>query len=101
MFPGCAYCHEVTPSGSEVPLVRQPFIPDRWLIRGGFAHGKHFKVACVACHPAERSRDTSDILLPSQKRCVECHSPQGGVAHNCSTCHSYHTPRKETAVAAQ
>jgi hypothetical protein len=95
-FPGCAYCHTVAPSEAGPPRVSQPVIPDRWLIRGEFDHGKHFKVACVKCHEVGRSRETSDVLLPAKASCSECHSPQGGVASSCSTCHSYHTPRKES-----
>ncbi len=98
-FPGCAYCHEVKPSGSGAPQVTAPFIADRWLVRGEFDHGKHFKVDCQKCHSVKQSRETADILLPSKSTCVECHSPQGGVASNCSTCHSYHSPRKETVAA--
>jgi hypothetical protein len=98
-FPGCAYCHTVAPSETGAPHVSQPVIPDRWLVRGAFDHGKHFKVACVACHEAGQSRETSEVLLPTKASCVECHSPQGGVANSCSTCHSFHTPRKETRAA--
>lgn len=98
-FPGCAYCHTVAPAETAVPRVSQPFIPDRWLVRGEFDHGKHFKVACVKCHQVEQSRETSDVLLPTKASCAECHSPQGGVANSCATCHSYHTPRKAIAAA--
>lgn len=94
-FPGCAYCHTVAPSETGPPRVSQPVIPDRWLIRGEFDHGKHFKIACVKCHDVGRSRETSDVLLPTKASCTECHSPQGGVANSCSTCHSYHTPRAD------
>jgi hypothetical protein len=97
-FPGCAYCHEVTSSENSAPLVSHPFIPDRWLVRGQFDHSKHFKIACAQCHDALHSRDTADVLLPSKASCVECHSPKGGVASSCSTCHSYHTPRRETVA---
>jgi hypothetical protein len=98
-FPGCAYCHTVAPSETGAPHVSQPVIPDRWLVRGEFDHGKHFKVACVQCHQAGQSRETSDVLLPTKASCVACHSPQGGVANSCSTCHSFHTPRKETTAS--
>jgi hypothetical protein len=98
-FPGCAYCHEVTASATEAPIVTRPVIPDRWLFRGRFDHGKHFKVACANCHDALHSRETSDIILPSKDTCANCHSPQGGVAHDCATCHSYHSLRKETFAA--
>lgn len=97
-FPGCAYCHEVTPSENGAPVVSHPFIPDRWLIRGQFDHSKHFKIACAQCHDAVHSRETSDVILPSKATCVECHSPKGGVASSCSTCHSYHTPQKNTVA---
>jgi hypothetical protein len=97
-FPGCAYCHTVAASETGTPQVSQPYIPDRWLVRGEFDHGKHFKVACVKCHNTERSKETSDVLLPTKQTCAECHSSRGGVANSCSTCHSYHTPRKN-AVA--
>lgn len=95
-FPGCAYCHEVTETGNGVPVVIPPVIPDRWLIRGQFDHSKHFKIACAECHDAVHSRETADVILPSKASCVECHSPKGGVASSCSTCHSYHTPQKRS-----
>lgn len=98
-FPGCAYCHTIAATDSGTPEVSQPFVFDRWLIRGRFDHGKHFKVACATCHDAEHSRETSDVLLPTKASCAECHSPAGGVAESCSTCHSYHSPRKETVAA--
>ncbi len=92
-FPGCAYCHEVTPVGAEsAPLITRPVLMTRWLIRGSFDHSKHLSLACAKCHAAATSRDTADILLPSKATCVECHSPQGGVANGCATCHSYHAP---------
>jgi hypothetical protein len=94
-FPGCAYCHEVKPSENSAPLVTAPVIPDRWLIRGEFDHSKHFKIACMKCHSAEHSQETADVILPSKTTCVECHSPKGGVASSCSTCHTFHSARKE------
>jgi hypothetical protein len=39
------------------------------------------------------SERTADINLPGIKSCVECHSPKGGIAHACSTCHVYHRER--------
>lgn len=98
-FPGCAYCHQVTESAGSAPQITTPQIPDRWMLRATFDHGKHFKMECERCHDVKHSRDTADILLPAKQRCVECHSPQGGVADNCSTCHSYHSLRKEVVAA--
>ena len=98
-FPGCAYCHTVAAAEAGTPHVSQPYIFDRWLIRGAFDHGKHFKVACTQCHDAEHSRETSDVLLPPKASCATCHSPEGGVASTCSSCHTFHTPRKEVVAA--
>jgi hypothetical protein len=33
---------------------------------------------------------TSDLNLPSIKSCIDCHSPQGGIDHRCTSCHTYH-----------
>jgi len=107
VFPGCAYCHEVTSSAGGAPGVTDPFLPDRWMIHGNFDHSKHLvsatgvegKILCSACHDAEHSRKTSDVLLPSKEVCVQCHSPKGGVPENCSTCHSYHSLRKDSMPA--
>jgi hypothetical protein len=94
LFYGCAYCHEVKTTAGGPPAVTPPAMPDRWMVRGEFDHSKHANTACARCHNAEASRDTADILLPMKSACASCHSPEGGVAHGCSTCHSYHTPRK-------
>ncbi|MBI4662950.1 MAG: cytochrome c3 family protein [Verrucomicrobia bacterium] len=91
LFYGCAYCHEVKSGTQAAPVVTPPVMPDRWFIRAEFNHTKHDNVACASCHGASGSRETSDILLPSKSVCVECHSPQGGVANDCSRCHAYHT----------
>src|SRR5262245_29058564 len=92
LFAGCAYCHEVKAVSNDAPAVTKPVIPDRWLVRGEFNHAKHLNVACVSCHDVSHSTTTADILLPSQASCVKCHSPQGGVADSCATCHNYHVP---------
>lgn len=91
-FPACTYCHEVRARADAAPVITKPVIMDRWLSRGSFNHGKHLTIACAQCHDALHSSQTSDVLLPSKASCAECHSPKGGVAHACSTCHSYHTP---------
>ncbi|MBI3881088.1 MAG: hypothetical protein HY301_13635 [Verrucomicrobia bacterium] len=95
LYSGCAYCHEVKATGDASPTVTPPVIPDRWMIRGDFNHAKHTNMKCADCHAAEKSRDTADIILPSKNSCVTCHSPRGGVKDGCSTCHAYHTERRE------
>ena len=97
-FPACTYCHQVTPVEDSVPRLPKPVLLDRWLVRGAYDHSKPLPITCAKCHDATHSTQTSDILLPSRSVCVECHSPQGGVANGCSTCHSYHAPTRNTAL---
>ena len=100
-FAGCAYCHEVKPTGDEAaPAITHPVQMERWLAHGRFDHSKHLNITCARCHDAEHSRDTADVILPSRTTCVECHSPKGGVANDCSTCHSFHMPGGVVTVAA-
>jgi hypothetical protein len=89
LFPGCAYCHEVK-SVKGLAQITKPVQVERWLAQAKFNHAKHTKLACVECHAAAKSKDTSDILLPPKETCATCHSPQGGVASSCAECHTYH-----------
>jgi len=92
VFPGCASCHAVTASGPGGFQVTPPVIYERWLTHAAFDHSKHTGLACAKCHDAGHSRETADVLLPAREICAECHSPQGGVADSCATCHAYHKP---------
>ena len=100
-FPGCAYCHEVKAVANGAPAVTKPVIIDRWLTRGSFNHAKHLLIDCAKCHEVLHSTQTADVLLPSKATCVECHSPKGGVANGCSTCHSYHAPMNSVALKSE
>jgi hypothetical protein len=77
----CAKCHTVAPGGAgQLPVVHPPNIAERWVQRGPFTHLPHEHMACADCHgAASKSKLTSDILLPPQALCAECHRPQ--VAH--------------------
>lgn len=99
-FDGCATCHQVTPHSVAAPVITPPSLPDRWMIRAHFDHAKHVSVACVKCHDALKSSDTADVIMPTKASCVECHSPKGKVASNCSFCHSYHAPLGTTTRSA-
>jgi len=90
LFPGCAYCHEVKSATGGEPLITPPMIFDRWLAHGNFTHAKHTTVSCTQCHAAVQSKETSDILLPTQQSCATCHNPRSGVADSCATCHVFH-----------
>jgi hypothetical protein len=95
-FYGCAVCHEVTPRGTAVPVVTKPLLIDRWMTHAHFSHVSHANVKCDDCHHATRSSETSDVLIPARATCVTCHSPQGRVVAECTTCHTYHAPLHNT-----
>ena len=107
-FYGCAFCHEVKPQAGLVPAITKPLFVDRWMPQSPFNHAKHIgvKVAgvydaglkCDDCHHAKQSRETSDVLMPVKANCVACHSPQGKVVAECSTCHKYHAPPQIAAA---
>lgn len=104
---GCVACHEVTEPENDnaTPLIKNVSISDRWMTIGKFNHSLHQKdLSCTDCHDVLNSTETSDLNLPSidgkhltaeqkklgVKSCVDCHSPQGGIDHRCTTCHTYH-----------
>ena len=89
----CNRCHTITagPTGSA-PRITPLQVPDIWLPRARFDHARHTQVSCNACHPAQTSKETSDILIPSKAMCASCHSPAGGVSDSCTSCHGYHNP---------
>ena len=75
----CAKCHTVGPATADhAPEVKPPNMAMRWIHKGQFTHQPHQHMACVDCHGAAlKSKLTSDILMPSQKSCAECHrAPQ-------------------------
>src|SRR5260221_3818735 len=73
----CAKCHTVDPGSAEhAPKVHPPHMAERWVQRGPFTHLPHEHMACADCQAAaSKSKLTSDILLPSQTLCAECHRP--------------------------
>ncbi len=99
-FAGCAYCHEVVPRGDATPVITPPQTPDRWMLHAKFDHSKHTAMACANCHAATKSTTTADVIMPSVKSCVICHSPKGGAPNTCVTCHGYHNPEPVTLPSA-
>lgn len=101
-FTGCAYCHTVSREQIGItPVISKTVIPDRWLVNGEFNHAKHTMMGCVECHTSiPKSRETSDINLPTQQSCTECHnSGPKGVKNDCNSCHHYHAPGFKTVNA--
>ena len=77
-FPACAKCHEMEKptEPSAAPKVKPTNMAERWVQRGPFTHVPHAHMQCVDCHGAAKtSKLTTDILMPSQKICAECHRP--------------------------
>ena len=118
----CGKCHTVAPATADrAPAITPPNMAMRWLQKGSFTHQPHSHMACVECHGAAKtSKDTADILIPTQKSCAECHrAPQtgaipaseqraqtagagqslaakqrehGGIKWDCQACHVFHSP---------
>ncbi len=76
----CAKCHTVTPGeAGKVPRVIPPTMAERWAQHGPFTHQPHTHMDCADCHKeAHTSKLTTDILMPPQKLCSECHRPPTG-----------------------
>ena len=124
-FTACAKCHQVKDAEGDgtVPYkITKTNIADRWIHHGPFTHLPHTHMMCIDCHAKEiGSRNTADILLPSQAQCAQCHSPlrknkvlevvdggiapkprtpemvgkqkrEGGVKWECQNCHQFHAP---------
>ncbi len=129
-FPPCAKCHEVTPSDTLAGYKITPTnIADRWVHHGPFTHLPHTHMSCNDCHGAadeehnrvHQSSRTTDVLMPPQRICAECHRPlqkakvkeivgsgvapkpgssdkaakerrEGGVKWECQNCHQFHAP---------
>jgi len=75
-FAGCAKCHELESGANNAPQVLPTMVAQRWVQRGPFTHVPHVHMDCLDCHGAAKtSKLTSDILMPTQRQCAECHRP--------------------------
>ena len=102
-FTGCVVCHDVKPAESinATPKIEKVGVPVRWMTLGKFDHSLHQKgLTCLDCHDVTKSELTSDLNLPSIKSCIDCHSPQGGIDHRCTSCHTYHNSSPLTPSSA-
>jgi predicted CXXCH cytochrome family protein len=89
----CVECHEpaippITQAG--LPLYANTNITKQWMPRAAFDHTPHVMIKCTACHAAEASANTSDVLLPTRAACATCHAPSKGAESRCFECHRYH-----------
>ena len=107
----CLLCHAVAfpdaPVGASartsvtrpLPVVAKTAVPLRWLPNSIFGHAPHNDLiqqkGCIACHAgAEKSENTSDVLLPSINSCRTCHHEPNGARTECVECHVYHDKTK-------
>jgi len=97
----CKECHNLTLHLDQLPDVPKANITTKWMQKGEFDHTAHAMLKCEECHgQAKKSKETSDVLLPSIKSCQECHKTgtQNTAGAGCYECHQYHDWTKEKHV---
>lgn len=101
---GCVGCHAVVDTQADDVLERFQVVPIRfardYFPAGRFDHRSHQiqgqstgDAACLSCHAAKKSEDSSDLMLPQMSKCEECHGDRPAVERvtvQCVSCHSYH-----------
>ena len=91
----CVECHLVdrppatTGSVTSLPVYAATNAPTVWLPHARFGHRSHQLATCESCHAAGKSRETSDVLVPSIATCQQCHKPDAADSR-CVECHRYH-----------
>ncbi|HYM34772.1 MAG TPA: cytochrome c3 family protein, partial [Steroidobacteraceae bacterium] len=111
---GCVTCHEVNDTQNadiyERYQVRPVKLSTDFFPAARFDHAPHRiqkdrtgDAACLACHKANESAESSDLLLPDEPKCLECHRTHPGtslgaeqIVSPCIACHEYH-PRTSAA----
>ncbi|QDT36191.1 hypothetical protein [Stratiformator vulcanicus] len=91
-------------------------VPTVWFKSAKFDHVSHRTIDCLGCHDGAVTGDdtrpksvtqgtwlvtmANEKLIPGINNCVGCHAPRttsasgtvsGGINHNCSLCHNYHS----------
>lgn len=98
----CIDCHQISRipgnTGFEQWFVKPVVLNKKWMPLARFDHASHATKTCTSCHKnAEKSKTSSDILIPKIKTCRECHA--GGrdkvkLASDCVMCHQFHLPNR-------
>jgi predicted CXXCH cytochrome family protein len=98
----CVDCHDVTrvlgATGFDQWKVSPVRLTQNWMPRARFNHAAHITEPCTSCHnTAERSKQSSDILMPGIAKCRECHGGAGDnskLESDCVMCHRFHLPNR-------
>jgi predicted CXXCH cytochrome family protein len=108
----CAVCHAVTrvpgpgrvgTPGRDLPQFKVAAVtaPHAWMPAARFDHKAHATATCTSCHDAGKSKDSTDVLMPTVESCRDCHagsrSVAGKVTSDCGLCHGFHLPAHQTA----
>ena len=103
----CYDCHVVMPpaGGSLNYDIAPVAFPTRYMLHGWFDHRAHLNLerpgrapqqgsqACLSCHRADASQNSTDLMLPNVASCRDCHGGESTslpVASTCAMCHDYH-----------
>lgn len=107
---GCVSCHVVKDAGRGRPLQeRFTVLPVRlvndYLPGVHFSHRAHAvqknltgQAACLSCHAATVSEDSSRLMIPDRDKCQECHGEtpaRDRVQLQCVSCHAYHADHSQ------
>lgn len=101
---GCVGCHAVIDTQGPVLVDRFQVVPIRfardYYPDNRFDHRSHQiqnkltgDDACMSCHKAKDSKDSSDLMVPGLTKCTECHGDKAAaerVTLQCVNCHEYH-----------
>jgi predicted CXXCH cytochrome family protein len=110
---GCVSCHQVQDTGAAELADRFLVLPVRltsdYFPTARFSHRAHAvqgektgDAACLTCHRADRSQQSTELLLPDIGRCTTCHGDlrtSADVPLGCGSCHGYHPESEELRVA--
>jgi predicted CXXCH cytochrome family protein len=97
----CGVCHETeapAESARGVWEVRPVRVTPLWMPKAHFDHAAHQTVPCGACHAAETSAASTDVLMPGIEGCRDCHqgeATEAALPSTCIMCHVYHRDELE------
>lgn len=91
----CLTCHEVIKNDAEDEAwaITPPVINRKWMPLATFSHRPHRGTQCTACHEADSSKVSTDVLMPGIEKCQECHGSEATknkLQSTCVTCHKFH-----------